>query len=257
MMLYVTDVDNTILPLDRSKFSSKGLEQWKKRIKEADMKTGYISGRNLEQLRETLKELPEPDLLITDVGTRIHHYAGGKWQEDKEFAEFLSNAWQGQTREKVKQALFEVEELREQEPEALSRFKQSYYLDSGYNPQEVLVKIRNSLKEADLESDIRYSVDEAKGVGLIDVLPKNSGKSGAIEFLMRRYELAPDQVIYSGDSGNDVDALISGWRGILVGNARPEIKEEVKEKAPRPENVYIAEQYFVSGVLEGFDHFGV
>ena len=52
-----------------------------------------------------------------------------------------------------------------------------------------------------------------------------------------------------------MDALTSGWNAILVGNARPEIKQEVKEKTTQPEKVYIAKQHFISGVLEGFDYF--
>jgi hypothetical protein len=44
---------------------------------------------------------------------------------------------------------------------------------------------------------------------------------------------------------------------VLVGNARPEIKEKVKASAPYPGRIYLAKAPYIQGVLEGFDHFRV
>jgi hypothetical protein len=257
MKLYVTDIDNTILPADRSKFQSSDLLQWQERVKKTGAKMGYVTGRHFELALEILDVLPEPDFLITAVGTRIHWKKDGDWREDKDYLNYIGQIWQGCSGDDARQALAGLGGLKEQGPEAQSRFKQSYYLDASYNADEIVENIKNILGTHQLASEVIYSVDDRQGRGMIDILPKGVAKSGAIRFLMRELDYGLEDVLYSGDSGNDLDALTMGSLAVLVGNARPEIKEKVKASAPYPGRIYRAKAPYIQGVLEGFDHFRV
>ncbi len=257
MKLYLTDIDNTILPLDKkTSIAQEDLDNWYKRVKSHNVKFGYISGRSYKLVMDILEELPKPDFFVSDVGTQIYFKKGKKWQKDEDYRKFIAQSWHGKTRKNIKKALLKVNEIKEQEKRALSEFKQSYYLDFKYNSQKVIQKIKTILKKENLESQVIYSVGPEKEIGLIDILPKRAGKRGAITFLMNKFDLNIKDVIYSGDSGNDLDALTMNCFSILVGNARKEIKKQAKAQIKDKNKLYIAKKSYIKGVLEGFDHFG-
>lgn len=59
------------------------------------------------------------------------------------------------------------------------------------------------------------------------------------------------QVVVSGDSGNDVDMFIPPFRGIIVGNADADLRVLAGP------HVYQAQARYAAGVLEGLQHWGV
>ena len=64
--------------------------------------------------------------------------------------------------------------------------------------------------------------------------------------------IAPENVVTSGDTGNDLDMMRAelGFRGIAVGNAAPELK------AFDPPHVYHAKANFAAGIREGLEAYG-
>ena len=60
------------------------------------------------------------------------------------------------------------------------------------------------------------------------------------------------QVLVAGDSANDLAMFEISSRGIVVGNARAELREAVKS-----ETAYQASGRHASGVIEGLRHWGV
>ena len=253
MILYATDIDNTIIPKSTTEYK-ESIEKWANKIKNSKFKTAYASGRSFEMFKCVFETIPEPDFLITDVGTKIYYKNNKKWIEDIDFIKFNSQKW---GRNDIRKYLCDIKEIKEQEKETLSEFKQSYYLEISENNFNTIQKIESVLAKEKIECEIIYSIDKNKNIGLIDIVPKGSGKSGAIKYLIKKLEIKENDVIYSGDSGNDIDALTEGWRAVLVGNASDEIKKEVKVKAKIRENLYIAEKYFTEGVLEGFEYFKI
>jgi hydroxymethylpyrimidine pyrophosphatase-like HAD family hydrolase len=83
----------------------------------------------------------------------------------------------------------------------------------------------------------------------LDFLPLGSGKAKAVEYLAERFSLNREQVVVCGDSGNDLDVFEAGFKGIIVGNAHPELWSFTGN------NAYHAEASYAAGIIEGLRHF--
>ena len=91
-------------------------------------------------------------------------------------------------------------------------------------------------------------------------MPKGVSKKNALNFLINELKNKNKKIIYSGDSGNDLDIFLSGYKSILVKNASDKIKKTLKNKKLR--NIYIAKGNFKglngnysSGIIEGAYYF--
>ena len=73
-------------------------------------------------------------------------------------------------------------------------------------------------------------------------------KGAAAAYLARRWSIDPQRVVVAGDSGNDAAMFHMGFRGIVVGNARPELRSLVSP------DIYHATAEFAAGVLEGLEY---
>jgi hydroxymethylpyrimidine pyrophosphatase-like HAD family hydrolase len=103
------------------------------------------------------------------------------------------------------------------------------------------------------------SIDHVKNIGLIDILPASATKEHALRFLVNLLGIPNDSVLYCGDTGNDIHPLTSGFPAVLVGNAKDELREEVREVAKKRgtlETVYFAKKPYAEGILEAMEHFG-
>ena len=108
--------------------------------------------------------------------------------------------------------------------------------------------------------DPRRHGDLLAGGGLLDVLPEGASKRAAVEHLRVVLGLEPDGVVFAGDSGNDEEALLAGWGGIVVGNAPPELKTRLARAASQrglDGQLFFARAGCTAGVLEGARHFGL
>ena len=104
------------------------------------------------------------------------------------------------------------------------------------------------------------SLDPFSNCGLLDVMPAGVSKAYALIWLSTHADFSPDEVIYSGDSGNDYAALVSGFRAIVVANGSEGLAQKVSAALGErriSERLYLAKQTATSGVLEGCRHFGL
>ena len=72
-------------------------------------------------------------------------------------------------------------------------------------------------------------------------------------------------MVFCGDSGNDIEVLVSPIRAVLVANAQPQVREEAVRLAAaggHSDRLYIANGGFLgmngnysAGILEGIEHF--
>jgi len=86
-----------------------------------------------------------------------------------------------------------------------------------------------------------------------DVLPAGAGKAAAIRRLVRYFEIPLETgLIVAGDSANDLSMFELAKQGIVVANARDELRDAVSG-----DGVYFARQERAAGVLEGLAHWGV
>ena len=68
------------------------------------------------------------------------------------------------------------------------------------------------------------AVDDTTGQGLLDVLPRAASKRRAVEFVMGEGGYGTGEVVFAGDSGNNLDVLDGPIPAVLVANAAEAIE---------------------------------
>ena len=203
----------------------------------------YNSGRLLNDLDELLgvEQLPAPDYLIGGVGTQILDARANRPLDD--FAAQLQAGWDLARVEEVARAF---PGMRRQPDEFQHAFKSSWFLERAN--RATLAHLSDALTAAGLDVGIVYS-----SLRDLDILPRNATKGNALRWLCARLDIALEQVVVAGDTGNDSSMfLLPGVRGIVVENAQPELFEEVVEIP-----AYCSRQVMADGVIDGLRHFGV
>lgn len=242
--LFVTDLDNTLVGDDRSMdVLNEHLHQHRQAY---GTKIVYSTGRSLTSYQQlkTQKNLLEPDVLITAVGTEIYH--ANTNTPDTAWSNVLSQDWD---REQVVATAAHFSDLVNQPEPEQRPYKVSYFLTEEVAPQ-LLPRLESILLERGLSVKLIYS-----GGKDLDILPQNGGKGEAMQFLRRHLEMEADKTVVCGDSGNDI-ALFEGGkeRGIIVGNAMPELRQWYE--ANPSQNLYLAQATCAGGIFEGLKYFG-
>lgn len=220
----------------------------------------YVTGRHFELALEGIRaaRLPLPRFLVCDVGTSLRERVDGAWEFDHGYRERMREAAGDAEAAGIDTRLADLPGLALQEDEKQAEFKRSFYFDPGLAEDDVESRARERLEGWPVR--VVVSREEATGRGLLDVLPEGVAKDTAVRWLIDRFGLAPDRVLFAGDSGNDLVALLAGWNAVLVGNAPDAVRRRVREEAKRrglAERVLLAEGPVVQGVLEGCAHFGL
>ena len=203
----------------------------------------YSTGRLHEDARCAVKQagLPTPDFFITGVGTVIFHV-----REDRvmhEFADILDEGWDPEKIEKIASGLHGIER---QPPEHQHASKRSWFWRDR-TPGEI-DRLRAMLSDADLSAQVVYSSSRD-----LDILPRHANKGNSLRWLCEHLGIAPDEVVVAGDTGNDASMfLVPGVRGIVPGNAEPELLDVLGEA-----EVFRATGLCAGGILEGLCHYGV
>jgi sucrose-6F-phosphate phosphohydrolase len=233
-VLLVSDVDGTVLGCDRS---LKRFAAWHERFR-LYVRLVYASGQFFEPVAELVHAgiLPRPWAIIGGVGTDLKIYPSGRpifaWDER------LYRRWE---RHRVCDSLTDVPRLTPQPEKFQGEHKVSYYLTDA-SPTE-LMEIRTRLRAADIDAEIVYSSRRD-----LDVLPRGIDKGSAAKFLAEYLDYESDEVIVCGNSANDLAMFQHGFRGVVVGNAHPELI------ALRDDTVYVSDLPFAAGVLDGLNH---
>ena len=161
--------------------------------------------------------------------------------------------------------LSKLPELTLQEQSKQNNFKLSYYLPLKADREKLFKAVENQLTQLGVEASLIWSIDEPEQIGLLDVLPRNATKLHAIEFLQKHLGYEHQEVLFAGDSGNDLPVLVSPIRSVLVANADPEIIQQALQLAAQngcSESLYLARENFFpsggnysAGVLQGVAFF--
>ncbi len=270
-LLLATDLDRTIIPNGSAPESPKAREMFNELSRSPSVTLTYVSGRNQDLLQRAIStyNLPLPDYAVGDVGTTIYEIkkATDHWHPLDSWEKIISQDWQGKAWADIKSLFDDLDELRLQDdnPAFQNKFKVSFYTDKNVNRDTLLANMEKRALEKKLKLSFVFSIDGAKNVGLLDVLPLSATKIHAIHFLVTRLEFPENRVIFCGDSGNDIPALTSGLKAVMVKNTRSQVVEKVLKMA-REKNIerqiYHAQGNFLdmngnysAGVLEGIAHF--
>ena len=264
--ILATDLDRTLLPNGRWPEDSGAIELFNALTDEHDVCVVYVTGRSLGLTENAIEEfgVRHPHILISDVGTAIRRFEGDGWEPDTGWEAHVRRTSPGWDAEAVRQALGGIAGLVEQEREHCGPFKQSYYVEHA--EREAILETVDQRVKGRFDEVIIYSFDSESGDGLLDLLPNSATKQTALEYISDALDVAKSQVVFCGDSGNDVDPLTAGFRGVLVRNADEQLVAGVKQELEDNPDlvVYFAQGgckglngYYTGGVIEGAYHYGL
>lgn len=242
--LFVTDLDHTLVGNDPALTElNQILTQHRQ---EYGTKIVYATGRSpvLYQEIQAEKNLIQPDALVLSVGTEI--YLHGHEQPDADWSANLAEGW---NRELVLSITEQFPQLEPQPDSEQRSFKASFFLNHDL-AADILPKLESELQKCKLNIKLIYS----SGIDL-DIVPFNSDKGQAVQFLRQKWKFAAERTVVCGDSGNDIALFAVGnERGIIVGNARPELLQWHNEYPA--DHRYLAKEFCAGGILEGLKYFG-
>lgn len=266
MKILATDLDRTLLPNGSWKADAQAIDLFNQLTRQHQVTLVYVTGRNLDLTEQAIRQygVRYPDVLCGDVGTSIRKYADNQWHFDQGWISHVKQASPNWNLDLMREALIGVNGMREQEPEHLNQFKQSYYVDHA-RKDDVLQQVDRLIK-GKFDEVIIYSFDSQDGKGLLDLLPASATKQTALEYVAEEFGSDKQDVVFCGDSGNDIFPLTAGFSGVLVRNADEQLVANVKRaQADNPSlKVYFAtggfmglSGYYTSGVIEGAFHYGI
>nr|WP_199315438.1 sucrose-phosphate phosphatase [Aerosakkonema funiforme] len=246
--LFVTDLDNTLVGDDEA--LEKLNQLLSQHRQEHGTKIVYATGRSLALYRELLteKQLLEPDALIAAVGTEIYYKYSADSQDEPDpiWSAQLSVGW---NRDVVVATGANFADIVPQPASEQRPFKVSYFVTERA-AEEVIPRLESLLKERGVDAQSIYSGNKD-----LDILPRNSNKGLAVQFLREQWGIEATRTVVCGDSGNDIALFSIGEpRGIIVGNAQPELRRWLK--ANPADYRYLAKAACAGGILEGLYHFG-
>ena len=258
--LLCTDMDRTLIPNGVAPESPGARELFGKLAARPESTIAYVTGRHRALIEAAIQEhsLPTPDFAIADVGSTVYEIDAGNWQQWSAWDTEIAPDWNGMSRDEIHALLCDIPELTLQEPEKQNRHKLSYYLPLHTDRHAVLSKADMHLKPAGIRANLIWSIDEESQTGLLDILPASANKRHAVEFLMQQHGFGLDNTVFAGDSGNDLDVMLSPIPAVLVANADAETRSAAAPAA----SVYIAKGGFLdmngnysAGILEGVAHY--
>ncbi|MDX1796248.1 MAG: HAD-IIB family hydrolase [Hydrogenovibrio sp.] len=265
-LLLCTDMDRTIIPNGKQPESVDARFQLAEFCHQPEVKLVYVTGRHQALVQQAIDQygLPDPDFVITDVGTKIYRVGSGEWLEWSSWEKEIDQDWNGYSHSMLRDLLHEVRGLRLQEESKQNTHKLSYYLPLTADKDAILQQMDQRLKQRNVRASLVWSIDEAEDIGLLDVLPMHATKLHAIEFLQQQLGYERHEVVFAGDSGNDLPVLVSGVQSVLVANADEALKSEAAALAKhggtrrsfyqaRP--IDGANGNYASGILQGIWYF--
>lgn len=266
-LLLCTDLDRTLLPNGQAPESAGAREKFARLVSRAEVKLVYVTGRDPGLVDEAIAgwKLPEPDLVIANVGTTIVAPSEDGWEKWTSWDEAIAGDWAGHSPTKLMGLLGGLSGLELQDESRQATFKLSYFTPSGSAGSALAQATRQRLAKEGIKANVIWSVDESNGLGLLDVLPASATKRQAIEFVMAAWGYGLDEVVFAGDSGNDLDVLVSPIPAVLVANASAELRQEAREQSTAQgwdASLFCAKGgalgmngNYAAGILEGALHF--
>ena len=259
--LLASDLDGTLIP-PTGHPDDGGVAELRHAVERArDLALAYVTGRSRAMALEGIRShgLPPPVLLVCDVGTSVFVLEDHDYVPDPGYRALMLEALGGADTAGARELLDELHDLELQEERNQTEFKLSYYTPADARGEEVATRARELLRDAG-RFNVVHSVDPHVERGLLDVLPAGVAKDVAVRYLHDRSGVPEHALVYAGDSGNDLAAMLSGFNVIVVGNAADALKETILRQAGArgiAERVHFAEAWYAAGVLEGCRRFGI
>ncbi|MDZ4201351.1 MAG: HAD-IIB family hydrolase [Gallionella sp.] len=256
--LLCTDLDRTLIPNGAQPESPDARALFRCLAAREEVTLAYVSGRHRALIEQAITDygLPRPDYAIADVGSTIYQVNGDNWQPWNDWDDCIAPDWAGLAHDDLYALLNVFTALRPQEMEKQGRHKLSFYAPPETDAPTLLDEMDRRLKQAGIRANLIWSVDETRKLGLLDVLPSGANKLHAIRFLMAKQGFGLEHTMFAGDSGNDLDVLLSDIPAVLVANARADVKARAAQAAPP--TLYVSRGGYLgmngnysAGIIEG------
>ncbi|NSL89029.1 HAD-IIB family hydrolase [Chitinophaga sp. Mgbs1] len=235
-MLLATDLDGTFLG-----GSEAHREELYTLIRSRnDIQLVFVTGRGIRSVLRLLEDetIPKPEYIICDVGATVTHLASLAPVEPVQSG--IASLWPG---DHVREQLKAVEGLLHQE--AHQQYRCSYYYDDATD-----IEAAREVA-ASLHCDLLLSAGK-----YLDILPRGVSKGNTLQQLLGVMALPHQQVLVAGDSMNDYSMFEMGFKGVVVGEAEPELVVRTSGM----KNVLQAGHSGAGGILEAmtfFPEFGI
>jgi len=202
---------------------------------------GIATGRTLESALKLMKRLgiPQPDVLITGVGTGIHY--APQLTEDESWLRHIDHLWNAAA---VRRALAEVPGLIAQPRSEQTPFKISYYIDQATAPSPA--EINSLLAGAELAANVFVSFGQ-----FLDIVPIRASKGLALRYFATQWDIPLERILAAGGSGTDEDMLRGNTLGAVVANRHEEELAHLADVQP----IFFASQRFARGIIEALEHY--
>ncbi|MBW6521288.1 MAG: HAD-IIB family hydrolase [Desulfoarculaceae bacterium] len=266
-LLLCTDLDRTLIPNGMQPESPGARALFARLSKRPEVTLVYVTGRHRQLVAEAVSRyrLPQPDLVISDVGTRIYTIQARDWQVWTAWEEEVHASWNDKDPAAIHALFGDLVALRLQEGAKQSCHKLSYYVELHHDHDAIIIEMKRRLSEHGIKSSLVWSIDETSATGLLDVLPENATKLHAIRFIKDRLGFSLAETVFAGDSGNDLSVLASEIQAVLVANADDSVRRQALIQAQEnghSKALYLARGgalglngNYGSGILEGVLHY--
>lgn len=266
-LLICTDLDRTLIPNGEQPESLQARPLFRQLVSHSQITLVYVTGRDQVLVQDAIAEyeLPTPNFVIADVGSTIYEIKNNQWLRLTDWDNQISVDWKYKTQPDLVAFFTDFDHIKLQEITKQGLHKLSYYVSLDITIKPLITKIQSKLEAKKIKANIIWSIDEKAQVGLLDILPLSANKYHAITYLMKNQNFTLDNTIFSGDSGNDLDVLMSPIKSILVANAHLEVKETIQseiDQAGLKDSIYIAQGKssklngnYSAGILEGIFHY--
>ena len=267
-LLICTDLDRTLIPNGPQAESPAARKHFAVLAAHSQVTLAYVSGRHRALVEKAIiyYALPVPDFVLGDVGTTIYRVGPQQqWARQQDWETAIAQDWAGLGHAELKALLRDLVDLRLQEASKQNACKLSYYVPLDSDKGVLSEKIQQRLQAKDVRARLVWSVDEPHGVGLLDVLPARASKYHAVEALMQEQGFDYSNTVFCGDSGNDIEVLVSPIPSVLVANSQSGVRMLAQRQASEQghaQQLYIARGGFKgmngnysAGILEGIAHY--
>ena len=201
---------------------------------------GVATGRHLDDALARLKQhsIPQPDVLITGQGTKIHY--APNLTEDVAWRRHINHAWNPQA---VRAVLAEIPGLKIQEKIHQNTFKISYYVDHAVAD---IKEIRQTLLRNEQAVNTVFSFGQ-----FLDVVPVRASKGLALRWCAEQLGFPLENTLVSGVTGADADMLRGNTLGVVVDNKHLAELSDLSDI----DNIYFSKQTHANGILEAMEHY--
>lgn len=232
-----TDIDQNLLG------DPDSLARFVRRMRENRIHAtfGIATGRNLESALHAMRVhgIPQPEVLITSGGTRIHF--APDMTRDTAWERHIDHLW---TPQALRNVLATLPGLTLQPRSEQSRFKLCYYYDPAKAPSPA--EIASLLRQHDQTVNMVHSFDQ-----YLDILPVRASKGLALRWFADQWNIPLERILTAGGSGADEDMLRGNTLAVVVANRHEEELSQLVDL----DRIYFAKRTHAAGILEAIDFY--